>query len=292
MPIQALPTSAAGGGKSRQSRPKEGSPAEEKAESKAKEKRESKSAKGELAEEKLGQGGGKPTLNRAVMTTRTLTRPRVDPEPDDSDDSGDEPALNRAVTRRTDAEQALNRATMEYRRVRRPLEDAGSPDNVQTAQGGGMSRGKGGGLSAAARRALPKSDFAVPSKAPGSGSYPVDTPARARNAKSRVAQFGTAAEKAQVASKVASRYPSIGQGGGKGGGKPAEGSPAEERTESKAKEARESKSVRLEKAEEKLGKGGGRSSPPVGKPPRGGLAIVLALPKAVAPKPKPTKGTR
>lgn len=39
-------------------------------------------------------------------------------------------------------------------------------------------------LNAADRRALPKSDFAVPSKAPGPGSYPVNDKAHARAAKS------------------------------------------------------------------------------------------------------------
>lgn len=37
-------------------------------------------------------------------------------------------------------------------------------------------------LTMAQRRALPKSDFAVPSKAPGPGSYPINDAAHARAA--------------------------------------------------------------------------------------------------------------
>lgn len=44
-------------------------------------------------------------------------------------------------------------------------------------------------LTAAQRRALPKSDFAVPSKAPGPGSYPIPDAAHARAAKSLGARF-------------------------------------------------------------------------------------------------------
>ena len=44
-------------------------------------------------------------------------------------------------------------------------------------------------LSMAQRRALPKSDFAVPSKAPGPGSYPIPDASHAKNAKARASQF-------------------------------------------------------------------------------------------------------
>ena len=57
-------------------------------------------------------------------------------------------------------------------------------------------------LTAAQRKALPLSDFAVPSKAPGPGSYPMPDKAHAANAKSRAAQFGSPAVKAKVASKA------------------------------------------------------------------------------------------
>jgi hypothetical protein len=66
-------------------------------------------------------------------------------------------------------------------------------------------------LTTAKRKSLPKSDFAIPSKR----AYPVDTPNRARNAKARVSEFGTPAEKAAVVRKVASTYPSIGKKGKK-----------------------------------------------------------------------------
>lgn len=68
------------------------------------------------------------------------------------------------------------------------------------------------------RNALPSKDFAVPGR-----KYPVDTANRARNALSRVSQFGSSEEKAEVRAKVHRKYPSIGKGG----------EPAEERSESK-----------------------------------------------------------
>lgn len=62
------------------------------------------------------------------------------------------------------------------------------------------------------RAALPKKDFAVPSKAPGSGSYPVNDSAHAKNALARVSANGTPAVKAAVKKKVASKFPGIGGG--------------------------------------------------------------------------------
>jgi hypothetical protein len=60
-------------------------------------------------------------------------------------------------------------------------------------------------LNAAKRNALPSSDFAGPDR-----SYPDQDESHARNALSRVSQFGTPAEKAQVRVKVHRDYPSIG----------------------------------------------------------------------------------
>jgi predicted DNA-binding helix-hairpin-helix protein len=62
-------------------------------------------------------------------------------------------------------------------------------------------------LSAARRRKLPKSSFALK----GKRKYPIDTKARARNALARVAQHGTASEKKRVRAAVHRRYPSIGR---------------------------------------------------------------------------------
>lgn len=45
-------------------------------------------------------------------------------------------------------------------------------------------------LTMAQRRALPKSAFLVPSKAPGPGSFPVPDEAHAANAEARAAQTG------------------------------------------------------------------------------------------------------
>jgi hypothetical protein len=70
------------------------------------------------------------------------------------------------------------------------------------------------------RASLPKSDFAIPSKAKTtaakkeSGNYPIDTEKRARNALSRVSQHGTAAEKKQVRAAVGKKYPGIEQSKG------------------------------------------------------------------------------
>lgn len=55
-------------------------------------------------------------------------------------------------------------------------------------------------LTAAARNALPDSDFAGPNR-----SYPVEDAAHARNALSRVSQFGSPALKAKVRAKAASK---------------------------------------------------------------------------------------
>lgn len=67
-------------------------------------------------------------------------------------------------------------------------------------------------LTAKDRASLPSSDFAVPSRKPGSGSYPVPDASHARNALSRVSQFGTASEKSKVRAKVRSRFPGVGKG--------------------------------------------------------------------------------
>lgn len=63
-------------------------------------------------------------------------------------------------------------------------------------------------LSAAARKRLPQSDFAL-----SGGRYPLNDASHARNALARVAQHGTPAEKAAVRAKVRRKYPGIKQGG-------------------------------------------------------------------------------
>ncbi len=62
-------------------------------------------------------------------------------------------------------------------------------------------------LTAAQRNALPRSDFAQPSKR----KYPINDRSHARNALARVSQHGTADEKRKIRRKVAARYPSIAQ---------------------------------------------------------------------------------
>lgn len=61
-------------------------------------------------------------------------------------------------------------------------------------------------LTARARDKLPAKDFAGPD-----GSYPVNDMSHARNALSRVSEFGTESLKAQVRAKVHKKFPGIGQ---------------------------------------------------------------------------------
>ena len=63
-------------------------------------------------------------------------------------------------------------------------------------------------LNAAARRAIPKKDFAVPSKAPKSGSYPINDINHARNALARSSGKPVAAK---VRAAVKRKFPSIGE---------------------------------------------------------------------------------
>lgn len=57
------------------------------------------------------------------------------------------------------------------------------------------------------RKALPSSSFALPG-----GRYPIPDPSHARNALSRVSQYGSPGEKATVRAAVHRKYPSIGKG--------------------------------------------------------------------------------
>lgn len=75
-------------------------------------------------------------------------------------------------------------------------------------------RKSGDHLTAGERQRMPSSDFALPGrgegpKGAGSGSYPIDTAARARSALSRSAANASASEQAEIRRKVASKYPSM-----------------------------------------------------------------------------------
>ena len=75
---------------------------------------------------------------------------------------------------------------------------------------------KSGGLSASARQAMPRKDFALPGKGDGpkgagAGSYPIPDASHARDALSRVSANGTPAEKAEVRRKVHEKFPGIGK---------------------------------------------------------------------------------
>jgi len=67
-------------------------------------------------------------------------------------------------------------------------------------------------LTTKARKAIPTENFALPGR-----RYPVEDKAHARNALSRVSQFGSSEEKAKVRSKVKSKFPGIGAPKGKKG---------------------------------------------------------------------------
>jgi hypothetical protein len=60
-----------------------------------------------------------------------------------------------------------------------------------------------------ARKKIKRKNFAIKSKAPGLGSYPIQDLPHARNALARVAQHGTSAEKAQVRRAVYRKYPAL-----------------------------------------------------------------------------------
>lgn len=63
-------------------------------------------------------------------------------------------------------------------------------------------------LDTAARKALPGADFAVPSKAPASGSYPIPDKSHARNALARASGKPV---QGQVDAAVARKYPGLGK---------------------------------------------------------------------------------
>lgn len=63
-------------------------------------------------------------------------------------------------------------------------------------------------LTSRARKAIPTAQFAEP----GARKYPIEDASHARNALSRVSQFGSSSEKKQVRAAVHSKYPNIGKG--------------------------------------------------------------------------------
>lgn len=67
-------------------------------------------------------------------------------------------------------------------------------------------------LKAAKRKRLAKGSFAIPSKAPGSGSYPINDISHARNA---LARSSGKPEEGTVKRAVYRKYPSLRKSGGK-----------------------------------------------------------------------------
>lgn len=64
-------------------------------------------------------------------------------------------------------------------------------------------------LTAAGRKRINRSNFAIPEKAPGPGSYPIHDAAHARAALARVAANGSASDQQRVRAAVAAKYPGI-----------------------------------------------------------------------------------
>lgn len=62
-------------------------------------------------------------------------------------------------------------------------------------------------LNAAARKRLPKSDFAIPEKAPGSGSYPIED---RNHAKAALSRSRGKPEATRVRAAVKRKYPDMG----------------------------------------------------------------------------------
>ena len=82
----------------------------------------------------------------------------------------------------------------------------GGSINGRRDSGGRVAKAEGGPLSTKERNSLPAKDFAGPDR-----SYPINDANHARNALSRVSQFGSSAEKKAVRSKVAKKFPGIGK---------------------------------------------------------------------------------
>lgn len=78
-----------------------------------------------------------------------------------------------------------------------------------TCDGAGFCPVKEAVLTTAARKRIPKSSFAIPSKAPGSGSYPIHDLAHARNA---LARSSGKPEEATVKAAVYKKYPQLKSG--------------------------------------------------------------------------------
>jgi hypothetical protein len=64
-------------------------------------------------------------------------------------------------------------------------------------------------LTTTAREHIAPRNFAIPEKAPDSGSYPIEDLPHAKNALARVSQFGTPEEQARVRKSVYDKYPEL-----------------------------------------------------------------------------------
>jgi hypothetical protein len=102
------------------------------------------------------------------------------------------------MARATDQARAATAA------IRRAMGEA-NPASPKPAKP--VTSGGGGRLTTSARKALPGSAFALPGR-----RYPIPDESHARNALSRVSQYGSPSEKSKVRAAVHRRYPGIGRG--------------------------------------------------------------------------------
>jgi hypothetical protein len=170
---------------------------------------------------------GGPVIGTKKGTKMSIPLPGPDNMSMDADSSGvgeepSETSLGRSgrIARSRAGMSGLGNAA---RRIATgPVGPVGAATSLAAAPRPAVKRGgvpafaRGGPLTAAERNSLPKSDFALPGKGEGkngkgSGSYPIPDANHARNALARVAQHGTAAEKAAVRAKVHAKYPDIGK---------------------------------------------------------------------------------
>ncbi len=157
-----------------------------------------------IDEEGYSRGGRKRRRRGGLVAEGTLSEHRLDTRPRKSKDD----AVNGRV-------------------LPPPLGDRGAPlpvplrstrpSSPPSIDEGAPQMKRGGHITAAGRRALPSSDFGLPGKGTGpegkgSGSYPIDTPGRARSALSRASANASPAAEATIRRKVHARYPQIGQG--------------------------------------------------------------------------------
>ena len=157
-----------------------------------------------IEEEGFSRGGRKRRKSGGLVASGTLSEKRLDSRPRKSKDD----AVNGRV-------------------LPPPIGDRGAPlpvplrstrpSSPPSVDEGAPQFKSGGHITAEGRRALPSSDFGLPGhgtgpEGKGPGSYPLDTPGRARSALSRASANATPAEESKIRARVHQKYPSLGEG--------------------------------------------------------------------------------